>query len=194
MFIVQFNENIYWPLPAAKPFTSDAGELKQAIEKLSASGRTALYDAIAAALDHLKEGRFERKILIILSDGGDNASRRDFQKLLVAAQQASVTLYTIGFYEPESADRNPKVLKRLAEATGGEAYFPRSEKELHEIWRRTASGIRNQYTLGYYPADRTHDGTYRKVRVRVESPSRPKMSVHTRPGYFAPVKPQTTPR
>ena len=61
MFIVQFNENIYWPLPEAKAFTSDAGELKQTIEKLSASGRTALYDAIAAALDHLKEGRFERK-------------------------------------------------------------------------------------------------------------------------------------
>ena len=184
MFIIQFSDEIHWALPQAKAFTTDAEEIQEAMMKVSPSGRTALYDAIAGGLDHLKKGRFEKKILVILSDGADNASVQDFEQLLAAARQASVTLYTIGFYEPEAEDRNPKVLKRLAAVTGGEAYFPRSEEELQATWRRIADGVRTQYTLGYYPL-KPGDGTFRKVKVVVKSPGGAKLSVHTRPGYLA---------
>jgi VWFA-related protein len=187
MFIVYFSEETHFPLPHNKPFTNDVDVLKEAIAGVRPVGRTSLYDAISAGFDHIKKGRFEKKILVILSDGKDNASTHKFEQILAAAQEPSVTLYTVGVYEPEADDRDPKVLKRLASATGGEAWFPRNDAELHETWRRIAAGVRTQYTLGYYP-QKGGDGTFRKVKVVATSPSRAKISVNTRPGYFARVK------
>jgi VWFA-related protein len=184
MFVIQFSDEIQWPLPQGQAFTNDAEEIKTAMMKVSPSGRTALYDAIAAGFDHLKKGHCEKKILVILSDGADNGSVEGFEELLAAAQQASVTLYTIGLYEPEAKDRNPKVLKRLAAVSGGEAYFPQYEEELQAAWRRIAGGVRTQYTIGYYP-QKPGDGTFRKIKVSAKSPGGSKLSVHTRPGYFA---------
>jgi VWFA-related protein len=184
MFIIYFSDETHSPQPQNKPFTNDPDELKAAITGVRPVGRTALYDAISAGFDHLKKGRYEKKILVILSDGADNASTRSFEQILAAAQQSSVTLFTIGVYEPEADDRDPKVLRRLASATGGEAWFPRNDIELHETWLRIAAGVRTQYTLGYYP-QKSGDGAFRKVKVIATSPGRPKISVHTRPGYFA---------
>lgn len=184
MFIVEFNDQTHWPLPAEKPFTNDVEEIERVMRTMFPFGRTALYDATASAFGHVQKGQFDRKILVILSDGADNASVLDLDHLLEIAQQANVTLYTIGFYNLEAEDRNPKVLKRLASATGGQAYFPENETQLHDAWRRIANGIRMQYTLGYYPVHRG-DGTFRKLRVMVANPRGERLLIQTRPGYFA---------
>jgi VWFA-related protein len=186
MFIVYFSDETHLPLPQSMPFTNNVDILKDVIAGVRPLGRTALYDAISAAFDHVRKGRFEKKILVILSDGADNASTQKFDQVLAAAQQSSTTLYTIGVYEPEAHDRDPKVLKRLASVTGGEAHFPRNDAELHATWRQIAAGIRTQYTLGYYP-QQGGDGTFRKIKV-IAATSAPKISVHTRPGYFARAK------
>jgi VWFA-related protein len=184
MFIVYFSDETHFPQPRSEPFTNDVETLREAIASVRPVGRTALYDAISAGFDYVKKGSFEKKILVILSDGADNASTRSFEQILAGAQQSSVTLFTIGVYEPEADDRDPKVLKRLASATGGEARFPRDDAEFHDTWRRIAAGVRTQYTLGYYP-QKSSDGTFRKVKVLATAPGGAKVAVHTRPGYFA---------
>jgi Ca-activated chloride channel homolog len=187
MFLIYFSDETQFPLPQDKPFTNDVDVFKEAIGRVRPIGRTALYDAISAGLDYVKNGRFEKKILVILSDGADNASARSFEQILTATQQSSVTVYTIGVYEPEADDRDPKALKRLASATGGEAQFPQNDAEFHATWRRIAAGIRTQYTLAYYPQN-SGNRTFRKIKVLVTSAGGMKVSVHARPGYFARTK------
>src|SRR5215813_3661904 len=110
-------------------------------------GTTALYDALKLALDHLKEGSRQRKSIVLLSDGGDNASLVKLDDVLRLAQQSSATIYCIGIYDPFQKDRNPSVLKRISKLTAGEAFFPNTLESLHSIWPRIASAIRGQYTI-----------------------------------------------
>ncbi len=170
MFILQFNDDLHWPLPDGRSFTSNVAELEKAMASAVPSGATALYDAIAAALDHSKGGKFEKKMFVIISDGGDNASDQSLDTLLVTLQQANVTLYTVGIYDPDAKDRNPGVLRQLAAITGGEAFFPKNRKDTQDALHRIAEGIRNQYTLGYYPQVPAN-GRYHKLSVRVQAPS-----------------------
>src|SRR5205085_958520 len=103
------------------PFTSSYTTLRDALLMTRADGRMALYDGIAEALHHLQEGTRQKKALVVLSDGGDNASHRDLKEVLRTAEQSSATIYTIGIYDEYNHDRNPKVLRELAKITGGES-------------------------------------------------------------------------
>ncbi len=186
MFVIHFNEYVSLGLPPEVGFTSDRNELRMALAKIGALGRTALYDAVREGMDHLIEGGMRRNVLVIISDGGDNASRHTCQETLDSAVASNVLLYTIGIYDQNSSDKDPKVLKQLAHTTGGEVYFPSSSSQLPEICRRIAADIRSQYTLGYIPSNQERDGSYRKIRVTVNSPEHGKLTVRTRPGYLAP--------
>jgi Ca-activated chloride channel homolog len=186
MFVVNFNERVSFGLPGTIPFTDQVTQLEVALSRIDADGQTALYDAVAAALEHLKKGNRDKKVLIVISDGGDNTSKHNLEQIMVMARQSDAIIYTIGIFDEQDEDRNPHVLKELAKDTGGEAFLPESLKDLAPVCERIAHDIRNQYTLAYVPANRRRDGTYRAIQVKASGQGRGRLSVRTRTGYFAP--------
>jgi VWFA-related protein len=175
LFVVNFNEHVSFALPVNIPFTDDKVQLEDALSEIVASGETALYDALDIALLHLNKGDRDKKVLIVISDGGDNASKRTLEQVIALARRSSAIIYSVGIFEEQDEDKNPAVLRRFAEETGGEAC------------ERIARDIRSQYTLGYVPTDQAQDGTYRAIRVSARTPDRARLWVRTRPGYFAPL-------
>jgi VWFA-related protein len=186
MFIVNFNRRVWLGLPTSHPFTSDRSELRAALNDTRAEGTTALYDALQVALERLKTGSRQRKALVVLSDGGDNASNMKLDDVLRLAQQSSATIYCIGIYDPFQKDRNPGVLKKIAQVTGGESFFPNTLEALRTVWPKIASAIRGQYTIGYVSTNTARDGGYRKVKITATGKGGKKLlDVRTRPGYVA---------
>ena len=183
MFVVDFGDKVSVELPGGKPFTSNPQELEQAVSAVSARGMTALYDAVAEGLNHLEMGRSEKKALIIVSDGGDNASGRKYADILELAHRSQAVIYAIGLVGAQ-AEENPDVLRRLCKDTGGLAFFPTQVQSVSEISAKIAHDLREQYTIGYSPETR-NGSSFRKVRVEVMAPGLGKLRVRTRSGYFA---------
>jgi len=195
-FVVNFNDVYYLDTPG--DFASNIEDLKSALEKIDSRGGTALYDAVYASLDHVKLGNRDKKVLLVITDGEDNASRYTFDELLRYAQKSDAVIYTIGLLGSEepgglfkihgsSAHRAAKILEKLAEVTGGQTYFPKSLDEVQSTCEQIAHDIRNQYTLAYYPSNARKDGSFRNVRVDAFSNSNhSKLAVRTKPGYYAP--------
>jgi Ca-activated chloride channel homolog len=194
-FVVNFNDVYYLDTPG--DFATNIEDLKAALDKIDSRGGTALYDAVQASLDHLKLGNRDKKVLLVITDGEDNASRYTFEELIRYGQKSNAVIYTIGLLgSPEpgglfkihggGAHRAEKVLKQLAEATGGQPYFPKSLDEVEPTCVQIARDIRNQYTLAYYPSNAKKDGSFRKVRIEVVGPNRNRVAVRSRPGYYAP--------
>jgi Ca-activated chloride channel homolog len=184
MFIVDFNQEAWLALPDSIPFTGDPSVLRSALLATGADGKTALYDGLALALNHLKDGTLHRKALVLLSDGADNASSATFEEVLRLAEQSSATIYCIGIYDPYQKDRDPGTLKKLAKLTGGETFFPHRVSDLREIWQRIAGSIRGQYTIGYLPDNTSHDGRYRNVKITAVDKRGRSLEVRTRSGYL----------
>ena len=184
MFVVDFSDNVSVVLPGGKPFSSNPRELAEGVSSVSARGMTALYDAVAAGLKHLELGRSEKKALIIVSDGGDNASTHKYGEILDLARRSQAVIYAIGLVGSSEAEENPGALRRLCKDTGGLAFFPEKGESVSEISATIARDLREQYTIGYAP-ERRQDGTFRKIRVEVRAPGRGKLEVRTRSGYFA---------
>jgi VWFA-related protein len=183
MFVVNFNERVSMGLPDAMRFSNDSTELGAAILRFPVTGETALYDAIVKALGRLQEGRHDKKVLIVISDGGDNASVHNLAQVTDLAGRSTAIIYTVGLFTPEDPDRNPAVLNRLAEATGGEAFFPHELSEVVAICERIARDIRNQYTIGYVPANTARTSAYRTIRVAAHRVGG-RLFVRTRAGYI----------
>ena len=188
MFIVQFNEKVYLGLPPSIQFTNDLEQIRSALLRSAPAGLTALYDALAIGIEHLKTGTRDRKALVVLSDGGDNASRHRLDDVLEIAKQSSATIYTIGIYDPSDMDRNPGVLRKIAGLSGGRAYFPDSPNALEQVWRDIAGGIRSQYTIGYHSTNGNRDGRFRKVKITAGRNGGRGLRVTTRDGYLAPAR------
>jgi Ca-activated chloride channel homolog len=186
MFVVNFNESVSFGLPEDVPFTDQVVRLESALSRVSPHGQTALYDAIAAGLEHLKKGNRDKKVLIVISDGADNASKHDKAQILTMVGQADTIIYTVGLFDEGDPDQRFDVLKQLAKSSGGEAFLPESPKDVMPICGRIAHDLRSQYTLAYVPTNRKVDGTYRTVQVKADAPGRGRVSVRTRAGYAAP--------
>ena len=186
IFALAFNERVRAALPAADPFTSESAVLRDALERaIAARGRTALYDAIVAGVDYLGRGTRQRKVLIVLSDGADNASRATREAAVRRAQASNAAIYTIALVDPAARDANPRLLKDLAQESGGESFQPDDPADIARAFDRIARDIRHTYTLGYVPSNPAHDGTFRKVRVVVTAPPGKPLLVRTRAGYVA---------
>jgi len=183
MFVVDFSDSVAIEEPGGKPFTNDPQELALAVSEVSARGMTALYDAIAQGLDHLQKGRWDKKALIIVSDGGDNASRRKYADILELAHRSGAVIYAIGLVGTWE-EENPGVLRRLCKDTGGLAFFPEAGQSVSDISAIIARDIREQYTIGFTPEKRSGE-SFRKVRVEVTARERGKLQVRTRSGYYA---------
>ena len=183
MFTVNFNEQVWKGLPPSTPFTTDFEQLRAALQRSTTRGQTALFDALRTALTHLGTGHLQKKVLIVVSDGGDNASTTKFEDVLNAALTMDAVIYTIGMYDQYDGDAKPNLLRKLAGSTGGAAYFPEDPADATNILERIAREIRSGYTLGYVPA--TGGEGYRAIRVEVRSPDGRKLSVRSRTGYIA---------
>ena len=185
MFVVNFNECVSLGLPVNIRFTDSVAQLETAIAAAPASGQTALYDAIAKALDELQAGSRDKKVLIVVSDGGDNASVLSQAQVMKLAGQSSAVIYTIGIFDEDDGDQNPGMLRRLAQVTGGEAFLVGQVSEIVAISKRIARDIRHQYTIGYAPANVTRDGTSHAIRVHASMKGHERLSVRTRTSYVS---------
>jgi Ca-activated chloride channel family protein len=184
MFVVDFNDDVWLQFLGGKPFTHSAKDLETALAAVSARGRTALYDAVAEGLKHLRFGHCEKQALIIVSDGGDNASHQKFSEILALAQHSQVVIYSI-VLQGEGQEENPGVLRHLSKSTGGIAYFPQSAETIASISALIARDLRDQYTLGFAPEKPTTDSSFRKIQVKVSAPGHSGLRLRYRPGYFA---------
>jgi VWFA-related protein len=184
IFVVNFNEKVFSGLGANR-FTDRPLDLEIAIAKAPADGQTALYDAVTAGLQQLDAGHWDKKVLVVISDGGDNASTHTLAAVSALAERTGALIYAVGLFTENDPDANPRVLKQLAEATGGEAYFPQHISEVTDICDHIAEDIRNQYTIGYVSTNVKTDGAHRAVRLAAATPGLGKLRVRTRSGYIA---------
>jgi VWFA-related protein len=184
VFVVNFSSTASLGLAPTRLFSANPEELEDAINKSPAYGQTALYDAIDVGLRHLQMASRDKKVLIVISDGGDNASHHSLKEVLQEAEESGAIIYTIGLFDETDADQNPGVLRRLARVTGGEAFLPVATSDALEICRAIAADIRHQYTIGYRPS-KEPDNTWRTIKIKIGAPSCGRLFVRTREGYLA---------
>jgi Ca-activated chloride channel family protein len=184
VFVVNFNDEYYLD----QDFTNDLLKLKEALEKIDAKGGTALYEAVVASADHLKrDARLERKVLFVVTDGEDNASRETLEQAVKQLQDENgPSVYAIGILgDEEHPKRARRALEIIAQRTGGLAFFPKTLDEVDEISRQVAHDIRNQYSIGYKPTNPKSTGGFRAIRVEAKAKGHGKMVVRTKSGYYA---------
>ncbi len=184
IFVVNFNDTVRSGLPSTVPFTDNVKLLRSALSNNRPQGRTALYDAIAFALQHLQSGRNERKALVVISDGGDNCSKHSFNNLMRLIEESRVTIFTVGIFDSDEPDHNPHVLKRIAGVSGGESFIPGKPDQIVLICRKIAKDIRNRYTIGYMPVRGGDNARIRKLRVVASTNDREKLTIRTRTSYI----------
>jgi VWFA-related protein len=186
LFVVPFNEHVRLALPPTVRFTSSRPLLRGSLGALRAGGKTALHDAVIAALDHVATAHHQKHVLIVLSDGDDNASRSTRDEMYERARRSDAIIYTVAVNDPRrGGDGDPAVLRRLAEIGGGLAYFPRSDQETVDAFTEIAGNVRRGYSIGYVPTNSARDGGWRKVKVMVRAKGRA-LSARCRDGYTAP--------
>jgi Ca-activated chloride channel family protein len=182
-FVVNFNDDPYLDCD----FTNQVPKLEQALSKIDSRGGTAMRDAIRLSIDHMKEkAKKDKKVILVVTDGNDNASMISLESLVKNAQQAEVIVYAIGLLSEEErreAKRAKRALDALTEATGGQAYYPKEMADVDRIAHQVARDIRNQYTITYTPSNQALDGSFRQIKVVVNGPNRPQ--ARTRTGYYA---------
>ena len=183
MFVIHFNEVVRHGLPDEVLFTDNRQMLRKALLAGVPEGRTALYDGIVTALHQLDMGRQAKKTLVLISDGGDNVSKHNLRDVMRLAEETSATIYTIGVFDRDDPDRNPALLRRLAEISGGVAFFPDQLSDVVPICRGIAKDIRNRYMLSYVP--RAGESSHvRHIKVYASAPGHAKLLARTRTSYL----------
>jgi Ca-activated chloride channel homolog len=183
MFVVHFSDQIRLGLPAEIPFTGSIAELETALARFTAAGTTALYDAVLQAFSQLRGATLENRVLLVISDGGDNSSQAQLADVLKMAKASRTTIYAVGIYDEADRDRNPRVLSQLAEITGGAAFFPSDLTQVTSTCVKIAREIRQQYTLAF---EAKEDGEYHRIKVTARDAIHGELAVRARSGYFAP--------
>jgi VWFA-related protein len=183
MFTINFNERVWPGLRVPQRFTSDRDELRRALHQSGARGRTALFDALRAALTHLASGQRQKKVLIVISDGGDNASATTFDQVLSMALRMNAVIYAVSIYDQYNREGNKDVLRKLAAVTGGTAFFVQDVRKVNTALDQIAREIRSGYVIGYVPAALSPG--HHAVRVDVRSPDRRRLTARARSGYVS---------
>jgi Ca-activated chloride channel homolog len=176
-------------------FTTDKRELEEALGELFTSSGTALLDAIIATADYAHEkGKQRRKAIVVISDGVEKNSSVKEKEVIKAIQENEVQLYFVGFVDEDESGgifgksgskKAKELMQRLADDSGGRAFFPKDVSEIGEISKQIAKDLRTQYVISYYPANEKRDGTWRSVKVTVTPKDNRKMIARTRQGYYA---------
>ena len=176
-------------------FTGNTVEIRSALKNAQASGMTALLDAVNTGLVEMKEAKNSRKAIVVVSDGGDNRSHYTAAQIESLVREADVQIYAMGVFEPVFSSAltpeeisGPRLLSEIATQTGGRAFAAAVPGDMPSVATRIAVDLRNQYVLGYYPKNKSRDGKYRNVEVRVAPPPGigSPLKVHWRLGYYAP--------
>ncbi|MFB3906245.1 MAG: VWA domain-containing protein [Acidobacteriota bacterium] len=182
-FLIGFNHQT----ELLQDFTSKGTNITADVATTSASGRTALYDALYLGLEKIRQAKNDKKALIIITDGEDNSSRYTFSEVKDFAKESDAQIYVIG--EKGDIGYGRGIINEIVRLTGGRAFFPSSFKQLDYYCDLIHTELRNQYVLGYSPSDKHFDGKWRKIKVRLEPPEGlPRLSVRAKEGYFAPQK------
>jgi Ca-activated chloride channel family protein len=187
IFVLTFNEAVRHAFGPMTVEQMDSAVFARAMsESIVARGMTAIYDGIAAGLGRLQRARHTRQVLIVVSDGGDNASKVKRDEVVKRVHESDATVYTVALIDPLMREGNPRLLRRLASSTGGESYEPQQADHVSEAFERIARDIRNAYTLAYVPTKSTDDtpGRRRTVKVYVRSQDGRILNVRARDGYF----------
>jgi len=183
VFIVNFNDEAFLDCD----FTADTTKMEQALGKIDSRGGTAMRDAIRMSIDHLKQhAKRDKKVLLVVTDGNDNASIVNLENLVRESQNSGVLIYSIGLLTEEErseAKKAKRALDTLAEATGGESFYPKGLEDVDRIAHQVAHDLRNQYSIAYSPSNPKLDNTYRQIKITVNGPGKP--IARTRSGYYA---------
>jgi len=190
-FIITFSDNP----EMLTGFTNAIAEVQNRLLFARPGGRTSLYDALYLAMDKMSRANNPRKALLIISDGGDNRSRYSVRDIKAAVRESDIQIYAIGIFDPVTRRESPELmygpilLRDLAEMTGGRM-FPielHNVSELPDVAAKISLELRNQYVLGYRPTNIAHDGSWRKIKVKINAPrGLPRLNVYNRTGYYAP--------
>jgi Ca-activated chloride channel family protein len=187
IFVLAFNETVREAWEPRVIEESDISILRATLlDRISARGKTALYDAVDHALNRFSGARHTRQVMVVISDGSDNASQSSRAAMLARLQASHAMVYTVVMRDPLDRDGNPGLLQRLSRETGGESFTPKRIADVPEALEHIARDIRATYTLGYVPTNQARDGTLRKLRVVASHPDGRKLKVQTRGGYVAP--------
>ena len=183
VFALVFNDGVEPVLTQEQPFTSDAGTLNKALATVfRPAGRTALYDAVAHGLTYVSHGSRDRRVLVVLSDGGDNASHATFNDVMTQVRTSNTVIYTVALDDPFDADSNPGRLKRFADASGGESFVPKDVAEVRAAFQKIARDVRHSYTIGFEPT--TLRPGMHKLHVEAKAADGRRLEVHSRTGYL----------
>jgi Ca-activated chloride channel family protein len=183
IFILNFNDRVTRGLPHSMLFSGNIRQLHSALDRGIPEGKTALNDAIVSGLKQLELGRRDKKALVVISDGGDNASEHKRWEMLDRIERSVATVYTIGLYDTDDPDRDPGILRKIAKISGGEAYFPESPSGMVPVCRRIAKDIRTRYTIGYVPQAENGVSSLRRIRIRMSAAGHVRLSARARSSY-----------
>ncbi len=183
LFVLNFNDKVTPGLEPPQLFSDNREELRAALFAGISQGRTALFDAVNVGLKQLDLGQRDKKALVVISDGGDNCSVHTRRETLDRIERSLATIYTVGLFDADDPDKDPKILTDLARISGGRVYFPMDVKDMIPVCRRIAHDIRSRYTLGYLPAPGKGGKDLRSIRVEVSAPGRSGLSARTRTSY-----------
>jgi len=182
MFVVHFNDHARFGLPKGTLFTGSISALENAIAAFDLGGTTAFYDALLLAESQFHSAAHSRRVLLTITDGGDNSSHATLTEVLNDLRKDGIVIYPIGIFDENDRDQNPQILSTIAEQTGGEMFLPGEVTDVNKICVSIAKEIREEYTLGFPGAQ---DGQYHRIRLAVKDPQHSRLEVHTRGGYVA---------
>lgn len=186
-FLIAFNNRAQLLLDR----TRDGDAVLSKLTLVNPRSNTALYDACYLGIEKVTRGTHQKKALLIISDGQDNASRYNFGEVRRLMKESDVVVYAVGILDGRDASSaegmlGKSFLDELTSVTGGKSFYPETDVEMDEIFERIALELRHQYSIGYTPADFQTDGKWHKVRVKVKPPrGLPRLTVRSREGYFA---------
>jgi Ca-activated chloride channel homolog len=188
-FVIGFNDRP----ELIEDFTSSSEKIEERLANVRAGHRTALLDAIYYGLDKMKQAKYPRKALLVVSDGGDNRSRYTEGEVREAVKESDVQIFSIGIFDPEAATpeerMGPLLLYDISESTGGRLFKVDDLAEMGDVAAKISAELRNEYVIGYSPANKKHDGKWRKVKLKVvPPPGLPPLTIHARNGYYAPLQ------
>jgi VWFA-related protein len=192
IFVVNFNDRVNSGLPSNVLFSDDIQTLRQALWFGKSEGRTKLYDAVGYSLQYLDKGRMDKKTLVVVSDGGDNASLLSRKEIMQNVEESRATIYAIDIFDESDPDSNSDVLKKLAQVSGGEYFQLRENPEIVTACKKIAQDIRNRYTISYIPSHTSSARSAHLVKVTASAPSGAKLIVRTRSRYMTPERRQQT--
>ena len=193
IFVLTFNEDVRHAFGPTLVSDMNLGVFSSIMSRsIAARGMTAIYDGVLEGIKRVSDGMHTRQVLIVVSDGDDNASKATLEEVIKHVHESDAVIYTIALTDPLTREGNPGLMRRLARETGGESYHPRRADEVTEAFDRIAKDIRSGYTLAYAPtagvSSADHDARRRTVRVYVRSKDGKALRVRTRDGYFEKVR------